>query len=77
MGPGVTVPKAAGGHDYAEIRRCAREIKRQNERFAKEREVTLSAAPEVDLQTVLRVADAVFQDAEGSLFPDVHFGVAR
>jgi hypothetical protein len=77
IGPGITVPKTAESHHFGEIARCARELKRQNERFAAETTVTVTASPEVELQTVLGVADALCQDDEGALFPDAQFGVTR
>lgn len=76
IGMGVTVPKVNQRHNYAELTRCARELKRQNERFAEETQVTLSANPDVDYQTVIGTVDALRKDNDGTLFPDVHFGVA-
>lgn len=77
IGAGVTVPAVNNAHDYPELTRCARELKRQNERFADETQVTLTANPDVDYQTVVNVIDALRRDDDGILFPDVHFGVAR
>jgi biopolymer transport protein TolR len=78
IGAGVTVPrKGSGDHDYLELTRCARELKRQNERFAEESQVTITANPDVAYQIIINTMDAFRQDKEGNLFPDVHFGVAR
>jgi biopolymer transport protein ExbD len=78
IGSGVTVPKkGTGEHDYDEITRCSRELKKQNERFAEETQVTITANPDVEYQIIIRTMDAFREDAEGELFPDVHFGVAR
>jgi biopolymer transport protein ExbD len=78
IGSGVTVPKRAdGSHDYIELTRCARELKKQNERFAEETQVTITANPDVDYQIIVDTMDAFREDSEGTLFPDVHFGVAR
>jgi biopolymer transport protein TolR len=77
IGSGVTVPKANNRHNYGELTHCVRELKRQNERFAEETQVTLTANPDIDYQVVINVIDALRKDNEGALFPDVHFGVAR
>ncbi len=77
LGSGITVPKASGRHDYPELARCARELKKKNERAATETQVTITANPDVDYQTVVESIDALRQDSEGPLFPDVAFGVAR
>jgi biopolymer transport protein TolR len=78
IGPGIAVPKkGTGEHDYAELTRCVSELKKQNERFAEETQVTITANPDVDYQVIIRSMDALRRDGEGALFPDVHFGVAR
>lgn len=77
IGPGVTIPIVNNRHDYAELTRCVRELKRQNERFAEETQVTLTANPDVEYQIVVSVVDALRRDKDGPLFPQVHFGVAR
>lgn len=77
IGSGVTVPMINGKHNFGELTRCARELKRQNERFAEETQVTLTANPDVEYQIVVTAIDALRKDKEGILFPDVHFGVAR
>jgi biopolymer transport protein ExbD len=77
VGAGITVPMIGNDHDYAEITRCARELKRLNERFAKEKQVTITANPEVSYQVLIHVIDALREDDKGELFPTVYFGVAR
>jgi biopolymer transport protein TolR len=78
IGAGITVPrKSDGTHDYDELRRCGRELKKQNDRFAEETQVTITANPDVAYQIVIHTMDALRNDGEGALFPDVHFGVAR
>jgi len=77
VGPGITVPMAGGQHDLKELTRCVRELKKQNERFAEETQVTLTANPDTQYQIVVAVIDAMRKDGEGVLFPDVHFGVAK
>ncbi len=77
IGSGITVPKVNNNHDYSELTRCARELKKQNARFASETQVTITANPDVSYQIVISVLDAMRKDKEGDLFPNVHFGVAR
>ena len=78
IGPGITVPKKADGrYDFPELTRCARELKKQNDRFTEETQITITANPDVQYQIIIDVIDAVRKDADGSLFPDIRFGVAR
>lgn len=78
VGAGVTVPKKGDGqHNFDEVTRCARELKTQNERFAEETQVTITANPDVEYQVIINTMDAFRSDTDGPLFPDVHFGVAR
>lgn len=78
IGSGITVPRQSNGeHDYAELKRCARELKKQNDRFAEETQVTITANPDVAYQVVIHTMDAFRSDRAGELFPNVHFGVAR
>ncbi len=76
-GAGPTVPKVDGKQDYNELTRCARELKKKNERALTETQVTITANPDVDYQTVIETIDALRKDKEGDLFKDVAFGVAR
>lgn len=77
IGAGITIPKKGSEHDFKELTRCSRELKKQNERFAEETQVTITANPDVAYQVVIDTMDAFREDAEGELFPDVNFGVAR
>lgn len=93
VGSGVTIPRKTNGeHDYEELRRCARHLKNQNERFAEETQVTITANPDVEYQIVVGAMDALRLDdpqncdkneeskawlGPGCLFPDVLFGAAR
>jgi biopolymer transport protein ExbD len=78
LGEGVAVPKRDNGeHDYIELTRCARALKEENEKFAEETQVTITANPDVSTQVVISTIDALRGDDKGSLFPDVRFGVAR
>lgn len=77
FGQGITVPKVEGRYDSKELTRCARELKKKNERAATETQVTITANPDVDYQSVIDAIDALRRDGEGDLFTDVAFGVAR
>ncbi len=77
FGQGITVPKLDGKYDAKELTRCARELKKKNERAATENQVTITANPDVDYQYVIDAIDALRRDTEGELFTDVAFGVAR
>ena len=52
---GPTVPRTARGHDLAALERCAAHIA---ERFPDEREVILSAEPQVPYEDLIGVMDA-------------------
>jgi biopolymer transport protein TolR len=77
FGQGITVPKVDGKYDAKELTRCARELKKKNDRAASETQVTITANPDVDYQSVIDAIDALRRDNEGDLFTDVAFGVAR
>jgi biopolymer transport protein TolR len=78
IGEGVAVPKREDGeHDFKELTRCARALKEENEKFAEETQVTITANPDIATQIVISVIDALRNDDKGQLFPDVRFGVAR
>ncbi len=78
LGQGVAVPKRTDSeHDFTELSRCVRALKQQNEKFADETQVTLTANPGVAYQVIIDTLDALREDADGPLFPDVRFGVAR
>jgi biopolymer transport protein ExbD len=78
LGSGITIPrKSETAHDYAELTRCARRLKDENERFADESQVTMTANPGVEYQVIVDAMDALRRDDKGELFPDVYFGVPR
>ena len=77
VGSGITVPKQADRYDLASITTCAKQLKNAKPEFKEETQVTITANPDIDLQSVIDVMDALRQDADEELFPDVHFGVAR
>jgi biopolymer transport protein TolR len=77
LGRGITIPRAAGAHDLASVAACARRLKTARPEFAAERQVTLSASPGVDYQTVMAVMDTLRGDGAAELFPEVHLAVVR
>jgi biopolymer transport protein ExbD len=78
LGEGVAVPKKSDNeYDFPELSRCVRALKAQNEKFAEETQVTITANPGVAYQIVIDTIDALREDKDGPLFPDVRFGVAR
>ena len=77
VGSGVTVLKKGDEHDLAGVTACAKQLKNAQPDFKEETQVTITANPGVEYQTVIDVMDALREDGDEELFPDVHFGVAR
>jgi biopolymer transport protein TolR len=77
-GAGLAVPKVNNDYDYASLNKCAHRLKDASPDFKDETQVTITANPGIDYQTVIKAIDAL-RHAEGGddLFPDVHFGVPR
>jgi len=77
-GPGLAVPKAGNDYDYPGLTDCAKRLKDSSGDFKDETQVTITANPGIDYQTLIRAIDALRRSKEGEdLFPDVHFGVPR
>jgi len=76
MGGGVTVPKRAGAYDHEALAACVKSLKDGSAELAKERQVTLSANPDVAYEDVVDAMDAL-RGRERVLFPDVVLAVAR
>ncbi|HSO00389.1 MAG TPA: biopolymer transporter ExbD [Candidatus Nanopelagicales bacterium] len=77
VGSGVTVPMVNGSYDFPAITACAKRLKKANPDFQDETQVTITANPGIEYQSIIRTMDALRRDGEEMLFPDVHFGVAR
>ena len=77
VGSGITVPKSGDTYDYKGLTACAKRLKNANASFKDETQVTITANPGIEYQSVVAVMDALRADGEEELFPDVHFGVAR
>jgi biopolymer transport protein TolR len=77
-GPGLAVPKAGNDYDYGTLTDCAKKLKDSSPDFRDETQVTLTANPGIDYQTIIRAIDALRRSKDGEeLFPDAHFGVPR
>lgn len=83
VGAGPTIPRIPATesesfdgkkYDYPGLRRCMRSLKSQ---FGDERQIILTANPNVPFQEVVHVLDAVRRDDEGELFPEALFAVAQ
>jgi biopolymer transport protein TolR len=78
-GAGLAVPKVNNEYDYTTLTKCAQKLKDASPDFKDETQVTVTASPGIDYQTVIRAIDALRRAPEAGedLFPDVHFGVPR
>jgi biopolymer transport protein TolR len=77
-GPGLAVPKDGANYNYPGLTDCAKKLKDASADFKDETQVTITANPGIDYQTLIRAIDALRRSKEGDdLFPDVHFGVPR
>ena len=65
-------------YDYPGLTECAKRLKDSSADFKDETQVTITANPGIDYQTLIRAIDALRRSKDGEdLFPDVHFGVPR
>lgn len=77
-GAGLAVPKQGEAYDFAGLKTCAKRLKEASPDFQEETQVTITANPSVDYQTIIHAMDALRTSDEGEdLFPEVHFGVPR
>jgi len=77
-GPGLAVPKQGEAYDFAALTRCAKRLKGASPEFQGETQVTITANPGTDYQTIVSTMDALRRSEDGEeLFPEVHFGVPR
>ena len=69
-GPGLAVPKAGNDYDYATLTDCAKKLKDASADFKDETQVTITANPGIDYQTLIRAIDALRRSKDGDeLFP--------
>jgi biopolymer transport protein TolR len=81
-GPGVTVPispdsSGKDSYNWSAVTECARKLKSARPEFEDETQVTLTANPGSEFRLIIDAIDSLRNDAQGELFPDVHFGAAR
>jgi len=77
LGGGLTVEGRGGAMNWGEVKACARKIKAATPEFQQETQVTLMANNGVPYSTVVQAMDAMREDDQGPLFPEVNFGVPR
>ena len=77
-GAGLAVPKRGGEYDYDALKACAVKLKAAAATYKDERDVLISANPQVPYDVVIATLDAMRRtDSGDDLFPQVSFGVAR
>jgi biopolymer transport protein TolR len=83
-GPGIAIPKMNGKFDYESLKKCATALKAASEDFKEERQVTLSANPNIPYEVLVATMDAVRtatpkpgENNPEDLFPEVNFGLAK
>ncbi len=64
-------------YDTVGLQKCARKLKEEVPNAAEERQVMVTANPNVPFQEIVRVMDAVRKDDKGELFPNVVFTVLK
>jgi len=86
LGAGPTVPRIATTaadsfdgrkYDLDGLRRCVRKLKAEVPGAEAEKQIILTANPNVPFQEIVNVLDAVRRDDQGELFPDAVFAVVR
>ena len=86
VGSGVTLPRVMATtvessdgkkYDQVALRKCARRLKDQVPNADTERQVMITANPNVPFQEIVRAMDAVRSDEKGELFPQVVFTVLK
>ena len=77
-GAGLAVPKRGSDYDYDALKACAVKLKAAASTYKDERDVLISANPQVPYDVVIATLDAMRRtDSGDDLFPQVSFGVAR
>jgi len=77
-GAGLAVPKRGSEYDYDALKACAVKLKAAAATYKDERDVLISANPQVPYDVVIATLDAMRRTDNGDdLFPQVSFGVAR
>jgi biopolymer transport protein TolR len=80
-GAGIAIPKRDGKFDYDGLKGCAQKLKSLSDEFKEERQVTISASPNIPYDVIVGTMDAVRDIEQGEkvtdLFPEVNFGLAK
>jgi biopolymer transport protein TolR len=76
-GAGLTVGMVGAEHDYAALTDCVKRVKEGVPGLTAERDVTISASPDVPYQTVISTIDAIRRSGDEELFPVVSFAIPR
>lgn len=71
-GPAITVPTKKGKYDWSGLTKCVAKVKGK---FEDETTVTVSADPQVQYEHVVAAMDAVRNEGQRDLFPDVLISV--
>ena len=64
-------------YDPTGLQKCARKLKNEVPNAADEKQVMVTANPNIPFQEIVRVMDAVRNDDKGELFPNVVFTVLK
>jgi len=77
-GPGIAIGMKGSTYDYDALTACATKLKKVSSDFADETQVSISANPGTDYQTIISTIDALRSTPDGeALFTDVNFKVPR
>ena len=86
VGSGITLPRVSAPaaesfdgkrYDQAGLKKCARRLKEQVPNADVEKQVMITANPNVPFQEIVKAMDALRSDEKGELFPQVVFTVLK
>ncbi len=86
VGSGITLPRVSASsvesfdskkYDMVGLKKCARRLKDQVPNADVEKQVMITANPNVPFQEIVRAMDALRSDEKGELFPQVVFTVLK
>ncbi len=86
VGSGITLPRVSAPatesfdgkrYDQAGLKKCARRLKEQVPNADVEKQVMITANPNVPFQEIIKAMDALRSDEKGELFPQVVFTVLK
>ncbi len=76
-GSGYTVPLQDNGYDWNAVKACVKKLKDASADYKDETSVTILAEPGIPYSTIIASMDAVRDNGDEILFPDVQFGLPR